>query len=114
MYKADSGKLIIGEVRPPQAANPSPQTNSHETILKARGRAYRWKCRLESGEFSSINDLAKAEKINHSYVRRILRLALLSPDVTEAILDYGLSKGVQLEQLLRAPGAWIEQANLPR
>jgi len=40
-------------------------------------RAYRWKRMLESGEFNSISDLAAAEKINHSYVRRILRLTLL-------------------------------------
>ena len=72
----------------------------HSTILKALGRAYRWKRMLESGEFASIADLANAEKINHAYLRRILRLTLLSPAITEAILDRGASKRLQLDGLL--------------
>jgi hypothetical protein len=86
-----------------------------ETILKALGRAYRWKRLLESGEFASIGDLAAAEKINHSYIRRILRLTLLSPAVTEAILDGKLPRYLQLESLLRPlPDYWAEQADLVR
>lgn len=57
---------------------------------------------LESGEFTSISDLAAAEKINHSYVRRILRLTLLSPEITERILDGRLTKTLQLEDLLQS------------
>ena len=30
---------------------------------------------------------ASAEKINESYVSRVLRLTLLAPDIVEAILD---------------------------
>jgi hypothetical protein len=36
--------------------------------------------------FCSIADLAAAEKINSSYVSRILRLAFLSPTIIEKIL----------------------------
>jgi hypothetical protein len=32
-------------------------------------------------------DIAVAEKINESYVGRVLRLTLLAPDIVEAILD---------------------------
>ena len=65
---------------------------------------------LESGEFTSISDLAAAEKINHSYVRRLLRLTLLSPEITETILDGKLPRHVQLEDLLRPfPVSWAMQ-----
>ena len=40
---------------------------------------------LENGEYASAAELAKAEKVNDSYVSRILRLSLLAPDIVEAI-----------------------------
>ena len=82
-----------------------------DTVLKALGRAYRWKRMLESGEFASISDLASAEKINHSYIRRILRLTLLSPAIIEMILDGRQPRDLHLERLLRSlPDYWAEQA----
>jgi hypothetical protein len=41
---------------------------------------------LESGEYASSAELAKAEKVNDSYLSRILRLTLIAPDIIEAIL----------------------------
>jgi hypothetical protein len=65
---------------------------------------------LEPGEFTSISDLAAAEKINHSYVRRILRLTLLSPQIKERVLAVQLPRTLQLEHLLRAaPAEWTAQ-----
>jgi hypothetical protein len=37
--------------------------------------------------FAAAKSLAAAEKINSSYVSRVLRLTLLAPDIVEAILD---------------------------
>jgi len=85
--------------------------HEHATILKALGRAWRWKRMLESGDFASITDLAKAEKINHAYVRRILRLTLLCPEITEAILSNRLMGEAPLQHLLRSfSDVWAEQA----
>ncbi len=42
---------------------------------------------LESGECASITELAAAEKIDRSYLCRVLRLTLLAPGLVEAILD---------------------------
>ena len=42
---------------------------------------------LETGVFATVEELAAAEKINLSYVSRVLRLTLLAPDIVEAILD---------------------------
>ena len=42
---------------------------------------------LEAGRYGTIDELAAAEKINSSYVSRLLRLTLLAPDIVVAILD---------------------------
>jgi len=41
----------------------------------------RWRDMLESGDYATVRDLAKAEAINESYLGRVLRLTLLSPTV---------------------------------
>jgi DNA-binding IscR family transcriptional regulator len=43
-------------------------------LVKAIVRAHRWRQMLEGGEHSSSEELAKAEKVNASYLSRILRL----------------------------------------
>jgi hypothetical protein len=80
------------------------------TIVKALGRAHRWKAMLESGEYASVTELAKAEKINLSYLCRMLRLTLLAPDIAEALLDGRHPCRLQLSDLLRPmPVIWTEQ-----
>jgi hypothetical protein len=48
-------------------------------LLKAVVRAHRWRQMLESGKYASSAELAKAERVNASYVSRILRLTLIPP-----------------------------------
>ena len=52
-------------------------------------RAFRGRGRklLETGAYATVEEIANAEKINSSYVSRVLRLTLLAPDIVEAILD---------------------------
>jgi len=56
---------------------------------------------LESGEFASISDLAGAETINHAYVRRLLRLTPLSPEIIEATLNGAPQNSIRLEDPLK-------------
>jgi hypothetical protein len=63
-----------------------PPARIDNTIVKALARAHRWRGMLESKLFATVRDLAKAEKINEAYLCRVLRLTLLSPGITEAIL----------------------------
>ncbi|MDP2740166.1 MAG: hypothetical protein Q8O82_16020 [Pseudorhodobacter sp.] len=65
----------------------SPQRKTDSTLIKALARAFRWKRVLESGEFTTIAELAKREEIAPSYMTRVLRLTLLAPEIVEAILD---------------------------
>ena len=57
------------------------------SMVKVLARGLRWQRMLYDGTHASIEDMAAAEKINPSYVSRILRLAYLSPTIVEAILD---------------------------
>ena len=89
-------------------ATPKPQVDS--TLVKAIARAQRWKRMLESGQFVSVNELAEAEKINQSYMCRVLRLTLLAPNIVEAILNGGQGPEVTLASLLEPfPGEWMAQ-----
>jgi hypothetical protein len=56
---------------------------------------------LEGGECATIREIAAAEKINESYVGRVLRLTLLAPDFVEAILDGRQPAQVTLAVLMR-------------
>lgn len=90
---------------------PKPQVDN--TLVKAVVRAHRWRNMLESNLFSSVRELAKAEKINESYLCRVLRLTLLSPAITEAILNGLQPDGLELAQLLKSiPAGWDEQRAL--
>jgi hypothetical protein len=80
------------------------------TIVKALGRAHRWKALLESGEYASLTELAKAEQINLSYICRVLRLTLLAPDLMESLLDGSFPQQVQISELVKPmPAVWAEQ-----
>jgi hypothetical protein len=79
-------------------------------MVKAIARAFRWREMLENGTHATIAEIATAEKINESYVGRVLRLTLLAPDIVEAILGGRQHVELQLKNLLRRfPVGWVEQ-----
>ena len=80
------------------------------TLMKAVARAFRWRRMMEAGRFATINELAAAEKINSSYVSRLLRLTLLAPGLIEAILDGRQPEGMTLPGLMEPfPVEWEQQ-----
>jgi hypothetical protein len=65
---------------------------------------------LDDGVYASVSDIGDGESISKSYVSRILRLALLAPDLIEAILAGRTDQTLMLEQLERPlPASWEEQ-----
>ena len=65
---------------------------------------------LESEECGSITELAVAEKIDRSYLCRVLRLTLLAPEIVEAILMGRQPAELTLARLLEPfPGCWCRQ-----
>ena len=88
----------------------SPRTRIDNTMIKAIARGFRWRKLLETGVYGTIEEIATAEKINSSYVSRVLRMTLLAPSVVEAILDGRQPTKVTLAVLMRPfPVAWEEQ-----
>ena len=85
------------------------------TLIKALARAFRWRRMLEGGQFATVQELATAEKINASYVSRLLRLTLLAPDIVEAILDGRQPDGMTLPILMEPfPVEWEKQQRAGR
>jgi hypothetical protein len=65
---------------------------------------------LDDGIYTSVSEIGDAENISKSYVSRILRLALLAPDLIEAILAGRRDQGMMLVRLERPlPASWQEQ-----
>ena len=84
-----------------------------DTLIRAIARARRWQRMLESGQVPSTRQLAEKEKINASYLARILRLTLLAPDIVEAVLDGRQPKGLLLADLMKTfPVEWDKQRTL--
>jgi len=92
----------------PEGATQSRRTDN--TLIKALARAFRWKRMLEDGRYGSLAELAAAEKINESYISRVLRLTLLAPDIVEAILDGRQPTKMTLPALMEPfPVEWGQQ-----
>ena len=84
-FKLRGGRKVI--VLPDGTqGNPLPKATIDNTLVKAIARAFRWQAMLENGTYGCIKDIARAERINGSFVSRIIRVALLAPDIVEAIL----------------------------
>ena len=65
-------------------------------------------CRL-----GTVTGIAAAEGLRKPSLGGILRLALLAPDLVEAILAGSKDQGMMLEQLERPlPASWNEQRHL--
>src|SRR3954452_4945183 len=103
-----SGRKSI--LSPAGAAPWSPAPRVDSALVKAVVRAHRWRQMIESGRLASSAELAKAEKVNDSYLSRILRLTLIAPDIIEAILSGRQPSTLQLDELLKPlPAAWEQQ-----
>jgi hypothetical protein len=97
-------------VLPPPA---TARRNMDDTLVKALARAFRWKRMLDTGEYSTIADLAQRERIAAPFLTRTMRLAQLSPDLVEAILDGRQPRGLTLEAMREPlPSDWSEQRQL--
>ena len=98
------------EMQLPVDVRPDRKTDS--TLVKALARAFRWKRMPESGEFATIAELAERDGIAPSSMTRVLRLTLLAPDITEAILDGKQGPEVTLARLRELfPVEWERQTH---
>ena len=95
----------------PEGAAQAPKPDN--TLVKALARAFRWKRMLESGEFASISELAEKEGIAFTYMARLMRLSLLSPELVDAVIDGHQPANITLANLMDPfPADWKEQRAL--
>ena len=88
----------------------SPQ-NYNEKLVNAFANAYKWQEMIKSGEVSSLNEIARIEKTDDSYVRKVFKLNYVAPDIIEAVLDGKQAKGLKLQDFTHKtiPDLWEEQ-----
>jgi len=84
---------------------------AQNALVMAIVRGHIWRNLLESGKVKAIAQIARSNKIDGSYVSRILNLTLLAPDIIEAILDGKEPSGLSLTMLTRRtpPLLWEDQ-----
>ncbi|WP_173934276.1 hypothetical protein [Chelativorans sp. Marseille-P2723] len=97
-------------VLPDATSSWAPRARIDNTMVKAIARGFRWRKQLETGVYTTIEEVAAAEKINTSYVSRVMRLTLLAPSIIEAILDGRQGPEITLAKLMKPfPVEWERQ-----
>jgi site-specific DNA recombinase len=98
----------------PGVAIQNDRSRCDPTLIKAVARGRAWFEELAAGRARSLRELAERSGITRRYVRRLVDLAFLSPELVEAILH-----GQQPVQLtatrlteLDLPLDWIDQRSL--
>jgi site-specific DNA recombinase len=83
-------------------------------LIKAIARGRAWFEELATGRARSLQELAKRDGISRRYIRRLVDLAFLSPELVEAILQGAQAIELTATRLteLDLPLAWTEQHKL--
>ncbi|EKF9276416.1 LacI family transcriptional regulator [Vibrio cholerae] len=107
--KRRSGRRLItlpdGTVQEPRPWDTQPTP-----LQLALARGHRWLQMLETGEVSSLREIAQLEGLDNSYISRMVNLTTLAPDIVEAILDDCLPPNITLFDLaVDPPRLWSEQ-----
>ncbi|CAJ0775411.1 hypothetical protein LMG18090_00566 [Ralstonia mannitolilytica] len=87
------------------------ETDQDTPLLRALGLAHHWLRLLDEGRAAASADIAEAEDMDVTQVRRLMRLTLLAPDVVERLVS---SPDAVLERVMRRPwpSQWIDQRGL--
>ncbi len=104
-------KRCGGEIRlvlPPDS--PGAKPHSVSSLIRAISRARDWVDRILQGEAVNQRSIAKGTGLDERYVSRIIPLAFLAPDLTEAILEGKQAAHLSLDSYLgNIPEDWNQQ-----
>ena len=80
-------------------------------LMRALGLAYHWQRLLDEERAASVAEIAKAEGMDVTQVRRVMRLTLLAPEVIERLVG---APDIVLEQVMRRqwPSDWGKQRQI--
>ncbi len=80
------------------------------SLVRAVARAHDWMEQILRGEIPNQRALAKQTGFDERYISRIIPLAFLAPDITEAILEGKQNPNLSLEKcVVEIPSAWTLQ-----
>ena len=101
------------KIMPPANYLPSEDQTQDPHILRAIGRAWGWRRRMEAGEFGTVRDLAIAVGLAERHVSRQLRLAYLAPAVLKRLVYGREGPAVTVLDLSDCAALpWAEQAGV--
>ena len=77
-------------------------------LMRALGLAHHWQRLLDEQRAASVAEIAEAEGMDVTQVRRVMRLTLLAPEVVERLAG---SPDAVLEKVMRRPwpNGWSDQ-----
>lgn len=105
------GRKVI--LAPDNAVTPRRPGKVDNTLVRALARAFRWRKLIETGVYGTIAELAAAEKVNPSYISRLLRLTLLAPELVDSVLDHQVRPRLTVASVTRLiPVGWRRQRTL--
>ena len=101
------------KILPPANYQPSDDQTQDAHVLRAIGRAWGWRRRMEAGEFSTIQELAEAVGLAERHVSRQLRLAYLAPEVMKQLVYKREVIAVTVMQLTECSALpWLDQGEV--
>ena len=104
--KRGGRKMVIA----PDGQQLPPGLPQNDALAKLVARAHQWLIELESRRVGSIKEIAENEKLDESYVGKVLRLTLLAPDIVKLILNNQQPDMMTWRELSRPfPSEWGEQ-----
>ena len=92
--------------------DPDAPRNINEKLVEMIAKPRRWYEGLMSGKYPTLRAIANDENLDKSYVRRLLSLAFLAPDIVERILTGEHTATLTPERLRKAcplPISWDDQ-----
>lgn len=108
-FKRRSGRKLV-TLPNGQTSQARPWDTAATPLQLALARGHRWLAMLTSGEAKSLKEIATMERIDNSYVSRMVNLTTLAPDIVAAILDDAMPNHVTLFDLaVDPPALWDEQ-----
>jgi hypothetical protein len=106
-YRRNGRQMILADSIESDSIEAAVPNNA---LLTALAKAYAWQEQLESGQFEDLEDIAKEQGVDRSYVGRMLQLTSLAPDIVESILAGQAFADISLQHCRKGiPVFWEEQ-----
>jgi len=106
--KAWGGEKII---EGPNGGSPTAHAHVDASLTIALTRAFAWREQLADGSVRSLEEIAARERCTEAYVRQVIELAFLAPDIIERILAGTQPRHMTVDRLVRMslPLSWRDQ-----